>query len=1508
MANKIVNTFETGLVKVDNKTKQPKNSYSYALNTVPNDEITDRSSRTNERGFDEYIQLKEDPYNIIGHQWLGDEQYVFFIKDLEGHTAPFNEIWYVDIKEGIQELKYSNLGLNFKEGYPITSTYRTDYRNHRIIYWVDGLNDDRVIDIDNPDVLTLDLSMISMNSSEIKADVSVESEDGGGIIKSGQYFVAVAYKDENNYITGASNFTTPISISTDLYRKDEPINITTTRDFVYTKGSELDVPTNKSLVVNVSNIDTKYKSLIIYIIQVTDTTTKIYTTEDLTITGDTLSYEFDGVNIQEDTTITINDLVVSRINYYASNIINQKENRLIRGNLKTKESIINYQQIANNIQVSYDIEEELVSSPNITTDWSDAATSSMPDSYREHTSYKNYAITPKYLAETGNSLNISSKTFMRDEVYALGVSFELNDGTETDVFHIPGRLLNTFSDVTNGTGEYGRAFTNQLDWDNDVVNSNPRWLEMNTAIKRISGNNELAYWRSDDVYPDGYGYPTDGEQDINGKSYVRHHKMPSDVLEPIFRSDTIASATANKSYELYKRNLKLVVDNIVIPEEYSDLITKVRIHYVKRNYSNKSIVSKGLIYGMGGINGETRQSPQFNFLNDNIFFGTHYQFVSPDVDFNFKQFPISANKFKSGYVAKGYVTYFGFLTEDTNNYLVNSINSHLYYLNETNPPFTELLTGTTFYLENTIPTEDLYNRTIENIIFTDANSTISPLDSSTATILNLEGEEKGSVFNIPVAESGLYVVDEDYPELGYEYPEATHLYPRVNYDGSLTGSQSHLLDDIYYDSVIYGSLIRNNRRQYGNPNNLVYIDSGASIINNNSNVSVEVKNGDSFIDIQYTKKGYSANDIDPDYASLVLLSNGQYSINQKPIGQIVTNSYIAYFVETDLNIRLRNTDPNVPEANINYWPISSLDSSNKKESFEKKSLNNEYYNIYPSFNNTHLKEYFANTRLLIDFNNPESNKYENRLIYSDKQNYEDKTDNFRITRANNYKDLPMDRGQITQSFIKDDKFFVITRDALYNVYASNKTIQSLDNDNIVVGTGEFFALEPVELISIKGGFGGTSSKYSLSESPYGYLFVDRLKSKSILFGESLKDINVGGLNEDYTLNMYNQFKELELEDKFDNPILGPGIISIYDPRLHRLLITKKDYIGLEDVTNNYQGLFNPEQDYDIGDIVAKDGVLVEILDKVETFNPKWIGSNLQCILQDGYNNGLQTYTNLVKVSDDINEYPLDVNNVRTTVSGLPQDSKLNTPEDPNYIPPVENLTACPITASITISNTDTNISDPFRLFVDTNITVYIDDVKTEELFSTGTIVLYVDRGKEVRLEQTSGYSSAPWPPNSQSSMTVDHDSTELYNFTETNQTANIIDGLYSQLGSYTFEVLGGNYIVESIGSSTETTYRKYSIDVTSVVPDLGTLTHELEDNTTGNHRSTLPTINNTTTEFNVVDDSGTVDIITANSSGTNYTVRIQAVNETYDQTQTVNTGTTYTFTNIPKDYLTITVT
>lgn len=48
------------------------------------------------------------------------------------------------------------------------------------------------------------------------------------------------------------------------------------------------------------------------------------------------------------------------------------------------------------------------------------------------------------------------------------------------------------------------------------------------------------------------------------------------------------------------------------------------------------------------------------------------------------------------------------------------------------------------------------------------------------------------------------------------------------------------------------------------------------------------------------------------------------------------------------------------------------------------------------------------------------------------------------------------------------------------------------------------------------------------------------------------------------------------------------------------------------------------------------------------------------------NTGYRIYPTLIKVSDDINEYPLDVNNHRTSVSGLPQDSMAMLITDPRY--------------------------------------------------------------------------------------------------------------------------------------------------------------------------------------------------------------------------------------------------
>lgn len=60
------------------------------------------------------------------------------------------------------------------------------------------------------------------------------------------------------------------------------------------------------------------------------------------------------------------------------------------------------------------------------------------------------------------------------------------------------------------------------------------------------------------------------------------------------------------------------------------------------------------------------------------------------------------------------------------------------------------------------------------------------------------------------------------------------------------------------------------------------------------------------------------------------------------------------------------------------------------------------------------------------------------------------------------------------------------------------------------------------------------------------------------------------------------------------------------------------------------------------------------------------------------NTGNKIFTKLLKVTDDINQYPLDINDELCSVTLLPQAEKSNTLGQPDYIAPFQDLTACPL--------------------------------------------------------------------------------------------------------------------------------------------------------------------------------------------------------------------------------------
>jgi len=1213
MSNKTVNTFENGLVRVDNPTKQPKNSYSFAFNTIINNIVTDRTSRTNEKSFSLYYKPNgETNTTILGYIWLGTEEYVLFIKNLEEETA-YNKIIYINPPKNITTVLYDSLLLNFQDNYEIKGTYRINYKQQRIIYWVDGLNDDRLLNIDI-DSTGLDIALLSLGDTALRPIISPIVQNNGGNITSGQYYIGVSYNLGDTFTTSVLTISRPMSIATENYYDffdGRPIDSYTNKDFGLVDGDVIPTPTNKSILVDFrefginSTLDPNFTSYNLLIIKpLIDGTYTIKIVKNIPITRDT--YIYTGNEGEIDDSISLNEVIVGTIKYYASEAITQKDNRLIRGNVKLAASQINYQALANNITVQYNVadnvvfEDDTIINAAVDIDFDTPHSFDVPyDAPRKH------SISPSYLVNLGNNNLIDdNRSFMRDAVYSFGVGFELKDGTETEVFHIPGRLPDVIPGLGTKLGEYGRVYVPGGGWDTGISpDGNTWWRDRNTA----TDTGYLSYWRSNEVYPDGFGYPINGEQDSNGKSYIRHHKMPSDILHPLYTTivggDENAINTAT-DYQLTKWCIQLSFENIVIPAEYGDLIKKIKIFMTPRNESNKNILAKGLLQG-------TDQNDSFSPIEQTqqASGGTQsgarqFEFISPEVAFKFKQANISGYKLKVCGLDKGFINYIGYKRA------ADPTHAHyIYYYNNTASDESgrkqKIMNSAIPYLKRAVPKDEIYSRDIDKIIYIDNNF----VGTSEGIALNFRQSQDTALLQLPVL-STLDIKPIGDPTLLADYYSDLD-YPAGSNSATITmdglkfadGVDPRWQDKSCYDTAYYISVINNNDSLYGQVQDLEYVEIGAARNFSFGIMEVFCRNGDTYIDMHHYKKTWG---------EAIPISSTINAINIKdsaPGGVVQVfewgaTTFGSFMCETDINIRMRREGSTLDEK---YFPKSYLIDSTF-ESYTTANLRKEFYKIEIPYNNHYIKYYFANSTELADFGLLNDGiRYSTRIIYSDKQSLEDKIDNYRISRANNYRDLPLNRGPITIFFTRQDKLYTITRDSLYDVFASNQTIKSENADNIVVGTGEFLSIEPTELISIDGGYGGTTSKFSLVESPYGYLFVDRHKNKCFLFNEQLEDINILGLNEYFKLDIYKQFPQLELENGFDNPINDIGIIATFDPELKRLIVTKKDFelidtTGTLTFVNGYIYRNGVKLDYNNPDVFENKSFTVSY----DPISKKWI--------------------------------------------------------------------------------------------------------------------------------------------------------------------------------------------------------------------------------------------------------------------------------------------------------------
>tara|TARA_R110000765_G_scaffold29736_2_gene70773 strand:+ start:2195 stop:7711 length:5517 start_codon:yes stop_codon:yes gene_type:complete len=169
-------------------------------------------------------------------------------------------------------------------------------------------------------------------------------------------------------------------------------------------------------------------------------------------------------------------------------------------------------------------------------------------------------------------------------------------------------------------------------------------------------------------------------------------------------------------------------------------------------------------------------------------------------------------------------------------------------------------------------------------------------------------------------------------------------------------------------------------------------------------------------------------------------------------------------------------------------------------------------------------------------------------------------DNFRIFLANQYKDLPKNRGELWSLASFNNLLYFHMEDSLF----ATKGKQSMglsDGTQAFIGGGDIFEQEPDEVIQTEGGFGGTQSQWAVLTTRYGYFFVDVNARKVFLMGESMSEISGLGMRQ-----WFNENLKFNLEDYgysgygIDNPIQGMGMHATWDPRYKRILLTKRDLV------------------------------------------------------------------------------------------------------------------------------------------------------------------------------------------------------------------------------------------------------------------------------------------------------------------------------------------------------------
>ena len=585
------NQATTGL-NMDSTINQVKTgSLTYALNATIENFDSSSVNYQNEPGNEPCLSFP-DGYELIGKYTIPEKKKnIFFLTNpLTGDS----EIGFMFNNDCQYQTLVNAPCLNFSIDYPIHKVVHRITNCSTEIYWTDGFNARRYLDIDNipyvidpnsdPGCDPVYTDQLDCNQLKIQPNFDIpflEVNDilNVGSLVAGTYQFAVQYSDAaGSDLTSYYSVTNPTPIA-------DPLN--TTVNFNY--------PVGKSIEVRVSNLDLsgQYNYFNLAVIKTINDITSVELVGTYNITEDQQIITYTGADANP-IQLSIADIFEKYPYYDVAKDITSAQDTLIWSDLASVDRI-NYQNIASQITLQWE-------------------THRLPPG-----------------EDYSNELNATNyRGYMRDEVYAFEIVFLLRNGKQTDSFHIPGPLnLNPQPDVANTNDD----FIGEPDYFESGIGYSPYWKIYNNATNlgfspEYNGEanykgpfeyGNFAYWESTEKYPcntELWGNLAD--------TPIRHHKFPDVLVSPIVENPQIVYEgtsivpTMQDSDAIYPIGVKINNTQITgliaaskLTQEQKDDIVAFKIVRGDRG-TNKSVIAKGILRN---LNKYTKDDQEYYYPN-----------------------------------------------------------------------------------------------------------------------------------------------------------------------------------------------------------------------------------------------------------------------------------------------------------------------------------------------------------------------------------------------------------------------------------------------------------------------------------------------------------------------------------------------------------------------------------------------------------------------------------------------------------------------------------------------------------------------------------------------------------------------------------------------------------------------------------------------------------------------------------------------------------------------------